>query len=483
MSKSLLKEVNQHFPSKEKNISKKQTSSGQDKEANLDEMFEEKFKINSNKKIEKPQNSLKKQAIVSKPNLIQKKKANNSSRVSENSSEERKRSDNEILDKYNKHYFYNSESLKLKEEHLPISVKNLQKSSEYIESKTKTSNAVSNNVIFTKNMKSGDTILHKKPTLIHNKSEETVKYELAEKVQNYNCGLGLSDQGQKFEELIIYIKSKQIQIIPIKNVKNEGVILGEGGFGVVYSGEWGGSQVAIKEMFISYEEFKVMDSELNFMGHFRNPRLVTLYGIYLQEIRSNKLQCGFVMELMKKDLETYLYNDQNADKSFKKKIKITIEVMKAIHYLHSNGVVHRDIKPKNILLNENDEAKLADLGIAKVLENKEKTESATIAFTARYASREAAIESITSLSNDIWSFGILMYEILTEKKPWGNLNNIKILVFLNNMEDPFQKDWDKELDSELVTIIKICSNYDYLERASSEKVLKDLLEYEKKKFK
>ena len=85
--------------------------------------------------------------------------------------------------------------------------------------------------------------------------------------------------------------------------------------------KWDNCKVAIKEMFISYDEFKVMDSELNFMGQFRNPRLITLFGIYIKEIRANKLQCGFIMELMKKDLETYLYNDPKADKSLKKKKK------------------------------------------------------------------------------------------------------------------------------------------------------------------
>ena len=295
------------------------------------------------------------------------------------------------------------------------------------------------------------------------------------------CPFSTKSESEKFTELINYIKQKQIQIIPMGSVKNEGKILGEGGFGVVYEGEWDNCKVAIKEMFISYDEFKVMDSELNFMGQFRNPRLITLFGIYIKEIRANKLQCGFIMELMKKDLETYLYNDPKADKSLKKKIKIAKEIISAINYLHKVGVVHRDIKPKNILLDEYDQVKLTDLGIAKVLENKEKTESATIAFTARYASREAAIESVTCLNNDVWSFGMLLYEILTEKKPWGNnLNNAKILIFLNNLENPFEKDWEKNFDKFLYDLVLACSNYNYKERPSSEHIMNCLNEYFKK---
>lgn len=63
-----------------------------------------------------------------------------------------------------------------------------------------------------------------------------------------------------------------------------------------------------------------------------------------------------------------------------------------MEYLHAIDIVHRDLKPQNILLNEKFEAKIADLGIAKLLENRESTKNMTFACTPRYVAREAVFE-------------------------------------------------------------------------------------------
>ena len=65
------------------------------------------------------------------------------------------------------------------------------------------------------------------------------------------------------------------------------------------------------------------------------------------------------------------------------------------------------MKPKNVLLSTDNNAKLTDLGIARLIENKEKTFGATIAFTPRYTSKETAIDEITSFASDIWSLGLV----------------------------------------------------------------------------
>lgn len=106
--------------------------------------------------------------------------------------------------------------------------------------------------------------------------------------------------------MIESIKSKAINIIPYSKLNCDGKLLGEGGFGAVYRGKWINTDVAIKEMRISYSEFKTMDQEMTFMSTNRHPSIVTMYGVAITELRENKLQCCIIMELMQYDLDTYI---------------------------------------------------------------------------------------------------------------------------------------------------------------------------------
>lgn len=113
---------------------------------------------------------------------------------------------------------------------------------------------------------------------------------------------------------------------------------------------------------------------------------------------------------------------QHSNWPIEKKLEIVVQVLKGLDYAHKNGVIHRDIKPANILIDKDDNALVADFGIAQLLghDTSERTESGIIMGTYSYMSPEQREDSATvDQTTDIYAVGVMLYEILTGRKPEG----------------------------------------------------------------
>ena len=197
--------------------------------------------------------------------------------------------------------------------------------------------------------------------------------------------------------------------------------LGKGEFGTVYLADWNKTPVVVKIMNndIHEEKKSLFVKELDIMTRLHHPNILQILG-YIKE------PFGIVMEYINNG-ELLDYINKNKWLKLKKKIQISIDILRGIAYLHNrkpNILIHRDLKPQNILMTPSGIPKISDFGISRFFENEKKhsyeniedclfdKDKTTPVGSKRYWAPE--IENGNKNYNnkvDIWSTGVILYEL------------------------------------------------------------------------
>ncbi len=186
-------------------------------------------------------------------------------------------------------------------------------------------------------------------------------------------------------------------------------------------------------------------------GGLNNPGIVAVF-----DSGEDGPNSYIVMELVKgHTLRQVLQSD--AEISQDEAVQIVTEILEALEYSHAEGIIHRDIKPGNIMITESGKVKVMDFGIARALDDIGATMTNTwsVVGTAQYLSPEQATGDSADARSDIYSVGCLMYELLVGRPPFIGDTPVSIAFQHVSAPLPAPSDINPDIDPNLETIIKV----------------------------
>ncbi|MGC2457417.1 MAG: serine/threonine-protein kinase, partial [Gallionellaceae bacterium] len=201
--------------------------------------------------------------------------------------------------------------------------------------------------------------------------------------------------------------------------------LGRGDMGVVYKGHDPliDRDVAIKTIDLQKlgekekDEYKArFYQEGKAAGRLNHPNIITIHDL------GRKGDIAYiVMELMEKlDLQRIIAENQSM--TIGEKLDIAFQIAEGLAYAHEHGVVHRDIKPSNIMVLTGRHVKIADFGIARMESSLWSTQEGKVIGSPLYMSPEQIQSHSITPRSDIFSFGVVLYQLLTGKLPFNGDN-------------------------------------------------------------
>jgi len=228
--------------------------------------------------------------------------------------------------------------------------------------------------------------------------------------------------------------------------------LGEGGMGTVFEAEDTklGRRVAIKRVTSADPGARArLRREARAVSNLVHPNIVTVFAI--EEIESDDF---IVMELV--GGETLADLIERGPLDLERALAIVAEIAEALECAHAAGLVHRDIKPSNVMITADGRAKVLDFGIAKQSDESPVTATApgTIVGTIPYMSPEQVDGSTVDRRSDIFSLGVLLYEMTTGRRPFVAPDAVSLIHRITTSDPPPPSSHAPKLPPELDAIIR-----------------------------
>eukprot|EP01105_Mastigella_eilhardi_P017082 TRINITY_DN3924_c0_g1_i1.p1 TRINITY_DN3924_c0_g1~~TRINITY_DN3924_c0_g1_i1.p1 ORF type:complete len:722 (+),score=180.43 TRINITY_DN3924_c0_g1_i1:2032-4197(+) len=210
------------------------------------------------------------------------------------------------------------------------------------------------------------------------------------------------------------VKSSEITLV--------GDRIGVGNFGEVFKGVWRGQTVAVKRMLqqnidtITPKHFMLQLKEINILSGLRHPNILFFMCACIEPpnvcVVTEWMEKGSLKDIIVQESLTWAQMKH-----------VAVSVAHGVTFLHESGIIHRDIKSSNVLIGKSWEVKIADFGLSRI---KDYNKMMSLCGTPAWTAPEVLLRSAYSEKADVYSFGIMMWELITSKRPFQHMNHLQI---------------------------------------------------------
>ncbi len=257
-------------------------------------------------------------------------------------------------------------------------------------------------------------------------------------------------------------------------------LIGIGGMADVYLANdiTTGRKVAVKilkEEYLTNEDFKRrFRNESKAIALLSHPNIVKIYDVSFGD-RVQFIVMEYVPGITLKE-----YIQQQGKVGWKETVHFTVQILRALQHAHDNGIVHRDVKPQNVMLLQDGTVKVMDFGIARFARENGRTISEKAIGSVHYISPEQARGEVADERSDIYSVGILMYELLTGQLPFDGESPVAIALKQMQAEAKRPRELNPDIPEGLEEIVMRAMKKDPdLRYQSASEMLRDIDEFKR----
>jgi len=252
-------------------------------------------------------------------------------------------------------------------------------------------------------------------------------------------------------------------------------LIGIGGMANVYKATdvTDGKTVAVKilrEEFYGNEEFlRRFKNESKAIAVLSHPNIIRIYDVCF----SNRMQV--IVEEYVDGITLKEYMEQQGTLSWKEAVHFTVQILQALSHAHERGIVHRDIKPQNVMLLRDGTIKITDFGIARFARSESRTITDRAIGSVHYISPEQAKGDSVDHRADLYSVGVMLYEMLTGTVPFDAENPVSVALKQIELQAPSPRSIRPEIPEALEEITMHAMQKDPGDRyQSAQEMLRDI---------